>query len=80
MPTPFEVVEAQAIQLTAHERADLADRLWMSVHSREEVDAAWDAEVARRLADIDAGLTECIPADEVFAELRALIESRPPKA
>lgn len=33
MPTPTELIEAQAMQLSPKERADLADKLWLSVHS-----------------------------------------------
>lgn len=36
---------------------------------------AWEAEIARRVAEMDAGLVESIPAEKVFAEMRALIEA-----
>ena len=36
---------------------------------------AWDEEIARRVADMDAGKTVWIPAEEVFARLDALIEN-----
>ena len=71
MPTPIEVVEAQAMKLAPSERADLADKLWLSVHSKEEVDAAWDAEIARRIRQVDSGEVECIPWEEAMAELAA---------
>ena len=70
MPTPQEIVETQAMKLSPTERADLADKLWLSVHSRDEVDAAWDAEIARRIRQIDAGEVECVPWATVMAELR----------
>jgi putative addiction module component (TIGR02574 family) len=70
MPTPSEIVEAQAMKLSPAERADLADKLWLSVNSKEEVAAAWDAEIERRIRQIDAGEVECIPWDDVMAELR----------
>ena len=70
MPTPTELIEAQAMQLSPKERADLADKLWLSVHSREDVDAAWDVEVARRIAEVDSGTVQCVPWDTVMAELR----------
>lgn len=73
MPTPQEIVEAQAMKLSPTERADLADKLWLSVHSRDEVDAAWEEEIARRIEALDAGRTESIPYEQVMAELRALI-------
>ena len=71
MPTPQEIVETQAMKLSPTERADLADKLWLSVHSRDEVDAAWDAEIALRIRQIDAGEVECVPWATVMAELRA---------
>ena len=71
MPTPQEFVEAQAMKLSPTERADLADKLWLSVHSRDEVDAAWEEEIARRIRQIDAGEVECVPWASVMAELRA---------
>lgn len=71
MPSPMEIIEAEAMKLSPGERADLADKLWLSVHSQEEVDAAWDAEIARRIQQIDSGEVECVPWETVMAELRA---------
>ena len=79
MPTRIEIIEAEAMKLTLSERGDLADKLWLSVHSKEEVDASWDAEITRRRSEIDAGLDEGIPAEKVFAEMRALIDAHDPK-
>ena len=76
MPTPQEIVETQAMKLSPTERADLADKLWLSVHSRDEVDAAWEDEIARRIEALDAGRNESIPYEQVMAELRALIDAR----
>lgn len=64
--TPDEIM-AEAMKLSPDERADLADRLWISAMPREEVAAAWDAEIARRVAEIDAGTAELIPSEDVFA-------------
>lgn len=74
MPTPIEIVEAEAMKLTPGERADLADKLWLSVHSKAEVDVAWDAEIARRIQQIESGEVECIPWEAVMAELRAKLD------
>lgn len=71
MPIPIELIQAEAMKLSPEERADLADMLWLSVHSAEEVEAAWDEEIARRIRQIDAGEVECIPWDTAMAELRA---------
>ena len=70
MRTPTELIEAQVVQLSPKERADLADKLWLIVHSREDVDAAWDVEVARRMAEVDSDAMQCVPWDTVMAELR----------
>ena len=37
--------------------------------SHPEVDAAWSAEIERRLIEIDAGTAELIPWDDVRSEL-----------
>ena len=41
-----------------------------------DVEAAWSAEIERRLAEIDAGTVELIPWDDVHAELFDQSESR----
>jgi len=69
MATIFEEAKALAMQLTPEQRADLADLLWVSATPREEVQAAWDTEIARRIAEIDAGTVELIPGEEVFARI-----------
>lgn len=71
MSLTYEQIAAEAMQLSPQERADLADRLWISIDTPEAVAAAWDAEVARRIAQIDSGEVETIPQEQVMAELRA---------
>lgn len=39
----------------------------------EEIARAWDEEISRRITDFEAGNTKGIPAEEVFAKIRALI-------
>jgi putative addiction module component (TIGR02574 family) len=52
----------------------LAEELLASVQEIDpEVEAAWDEEIRRRLAEIDAGTAKLVPADEVFAEARRLL-------
>lgn len=69
MSLTAEQIKAEAMKLSPGERADLADWLWVSATPREEVKAAWDAEIARRIAEIDAGNVEWIPAEEVLAKI-----------
>ena len=35
------------------------------------VERAWEEEIRHRLAELEAGTAELIPADDVFAELRS---------
>ena len=35
-----------------------------------EVDAAWDTEIQRRIAEVEARAAELVPAEEVFARVR----------
>lgn len=68
-------IEEQALQLTPRERSELAHRLIVSLDgepedSPEAIARAWDEEIARRVADMDAGRTKWIPADEVMTRIR----------
>ncbi|WP_248886029.1 addiction module protein [Acidithiobacillus acidisediminis] len=67
-------IEAQALQLTTRERSELAHRLIVSLEgpvedTPEAIAQAWDEEIARRVADMEAGRTQWIPAEEVFKEI-----------
>lgn len=44
--------------------------------SDPDADAAWLEEARRRGAEIDAGQIELVPADKVFARLRASLSSK----
>lgn len=45
----------------------------------DDVEHAWAEEIQRRLAEVDAGTAELIPAEVVFAELRARSRDTPPR-
>ena len=64
--------------LKSQERGELIHSLIVSLEgepedSPEAIAAAWDEQIARRVADMDAGRVQWIPADEVMAKLRAKI-------
>ena len=63
-------IRAAALQLPEDERLALATELLGPSDFDEDVEAAWGAEIAQRLADMDAGRVQMIPAEEVFASLR----------
>jgi len=80
MGSMLEQLENQALQLSPKERGELIHRLIVSLDSEPEetpeaIAKAWDEEIARRVADMDAGKTVWIPAEEVFARLVAIIEN-----
>lgn len=58
---PVDAIIEQALQLPYKERAQLAERLWESLHppaedlTEEEYRQAWAAEIERRLAEADRG-------------------------
>lgn len=71
-------IEAQALQLSIRERSELAHRLIVSLDgpaddTPEAIAQAWDEEIARRVADMEAGRTQWIPADEAMRRIRERI-------
>lgn len=80
MAAILKEIEEQALQLSPKERGELVHRLIVSLEATSEdtpeaIAQAWDEEIARRVADMDAGKTVWIPAEEVFARLDAIIEN-----
>ncbi len=78
-------LEEQALQLPPNERGELVHRLIISLEgepedSPEAIAQAWDEEITRRLADMEAGRTQWIPADEVMRDIRARIGNAKAKA
>jgi putative addiction module component (TIGR02574 family) len=70
MSSQVEVLEAEAMKLTAEERARLADRLIASLSEDAQIEEAWAVEVERRIAEIEAGRATVIPAAEAIARAR----------
>lgn len=62
------------MQLSEDDRLVLGEQLLATVPPEPGYEEAWTREIERRLADFDAGRTEGIPADEVFARLRRRFE------
>ncbi|MFT7721863.1 MAG: addiction module protein [Roseateles sp.] len=72
MDITLETVQAQAMQLGPQEREQLIERLLASLGDAG-LEAAWEAELDRREAAVDAGLEDTIPMATVLAELRARV-------
>jgi putative addiction module component (TIGR02574 family) len=80
MAAILKEIENQALSLTPKERGELIHRLIVSLEveaedSPEVIAKAWDEEIARRVADMEAGRTEWVPFDEVMTKLRAKINA-----
>jgi putative addiction module component (TIGR02574 family) len=73
MATRLKIVEAQALELTPEERAQLADRLIASLFDGQEIEEAWATEVERRIAEVEAGRARLVSASEAIARARAAI-------
>ena len=74
MSTLIEELSQKARSLPPQERVRLAEELLATVQEIDtEVEAAWDEEIRRRIAEIENGTAKLIPAAEVFAEVRRLL-------
>ena len=77
--TSAEII-ASALRLPLSERARIADALQESLvddtvdhgpaEPENEVESAWSDEIAQRIADVDAGHVETIPAEEAERMMR----------
>ena len=78
MPQTLDVLAQDALVLPPDQRLALARQLLDSVELEPEpgAEAAWEAEIARRLARFKAGESKPIPAGEVFARLRQIAPGR----
>ena len=61
----------EALALPAEARAEIASRLISSLDDAidDDADAAWSAEFARRIRDIDSGTAALVPWSEVRRRL-----------
>jgi putative addiction module component (TIGR02574 family) len=75
MPNADDLI-ATAMQLPLTERVALANAMLDSIDSaadsgtsQEEIDAAWDTEIGRRIDDIDSGRVKTVPSSEVWKRI-----------
>ena len=75
MALPIDQLTAEALQLPAGSRAELADQLIESLASADmgEIQKLWTAEAIRRRDEIKSGLVEVIPGEQVLAEVRRVV-------
>ena len=78
MAALLKEIENQALQLSRQERGELIHRLIVSLESTvgvtpEAIAQAWDEEIARRVAEIDAGTAVLIPHEQVMAKIDEML-------
>jgi len=71
-----EKILQEALALSQEDRGQLVDALLRSfepapVLTEDEREAAWTAELDRRLRDFDEGRTKAVPYEEAMAQVRA---------
>lgn len=79
MAAILKELENQALQLSPQERGELIHRLIASLEgpaedTPEAVAKAWDEEIARRVAEIDAGTAVLIPHEQVVTEIDEMLK------
>jgi putative addiction module component (TIGR02574 family) len=72
----LEKVRAEALNLSETERADLAHNLVASLDgpADSDVEKAWDAEILRRLPEIESGIANLIDREEFRRRMRARMD------
>ena len=71
----LEEIESEALHLSEDKRAELAQKLLISLElpSEEEIAEDWLIEAQRRAKELDEGIVEPIPADVVRRKAQALL-------
>ena len=74
MPDQVTELAERGKALAPDDRSRLVDLLLDSLHEPRiaEVEAAWEVEIERRLAEYDRGEVQAIDAEEVFAKARRI--------
>ncbi len=68
-------IEDEVLHLSEEERAELAQKLLLSLDAPtvDEIEEDWLIEARRRARELDEGLVQPIPAEEVRKKARALL-------
>ena len=66
-----EELTARAKELPTEQRARLAAEILATLDPQDQdVDAAWDAEIRKRIEEIETGAVKTVPAEQAFAQVR----------
>lgn len=68
-------IEDEALHLSEEERAELAQKLLLSLDAPavEEIEEDWLIEAYRRARELDEGIVQPIPSEEVRKKAQALL-------
>lgn len=65
----------RAKALAPEDRVRLAEEILATLDPADsDVNAAWDNEIRKRIAEIEEGSVELVPAHEVFARMRQALQ------
>ena len=72
MPDQVAELVQRGRELPVEDRERLVDQLLESLNepAAAELDAAWEAEIERRLSEYDSGTIQAVDAEDVFAKAR----------
>jgi len=78
MPDTLDAISKEALVLPPDQRVALAHLLLASVEPAPDpgAEAAWENEIAWRMARFDSGESQAVPASEVFARLGEIAPGR----
>lgn len=75
IPSPDELI-ATAMQLPLSDRVAIASAMLNSIDTapdlesnQDEINAAWDAEIGRRVDDVESGRVKTVPSSEVWKRI-----------
>ena len=76
MARAVSIIQQEIRALSSSEKTELLRVLLEELDGPTDpgIDAAWAAEIQRRSREIDDGLVKCLPADEVFGKIDALLK------
>ena len=72
----LQKIENEALHLPREERAQLIQRLVLSLEtpSEQELSSDWLLEARRRAEELDSGSVQAVPGNEVIRKAKALIK------
>lgn len=74
MGNQLELLEAEALKLTAGKRAAFAQMLLAGLDEDAGIEEAWAVETERRLAEIESDAVQAIPIADALAQVRAALK------